>query len=428
MSNLRADVIDKFPGKVSEQQSILDAREELLTNSGLLLSSGREKAEFYHWTFQDFLAARRLVEKELNHESLLQAIGHRALVPEWRNTLSLVFASLLETNVSPEKAIRLLEQLIDSTQADHFRVHVVIANCIQILLGKEYKLKPEIEKKFRDICLQTLQKRIPAVDRSILGLALGQIGDPRVIPDLRNMRAYIEVLPGKYLQPPGFKGGHLELSKPFLLAKYPVTNGQYAQFIDAGEYKRTGSWSEDGQVWLRRSKVEQPAFWRMSKWNSANQPVIGVTYWEAEAFCNWLGARLPSLVEWEMAAYGVRRRRYPWGEQTDGVMCNTTELGLGVTTSVGIFHESKSLDYDFHDSVGNVRQWTSDFLRLHGSEQSAYVAGLSFADTLQDCESKEQSYFPCDAALPTIGFRPVLTRARPEYDLEFRRQNQGESE
>lgn len=90
----------------------VETREDLLSNSGLLLSSGEKRARFYHLSFQEFLAAQRILD--LADRSLLDVFRERAAAPEWRNTLSMLFGRVLGTSVSPERGISLMRDMIDA--------------------------------------------------------------------------------------------------------------------------------------------------------------------------------------------------------------------------------------------------------------------------------------------------------------------------
>jgi formylglycine-generating enzyme required for sulfatase activity len=149
---------------------------------------------------------------------------------------------------------------------------------------------------------------------------------------------------------------------PFALARYPVTNAQYQIFMQHGGYDPSAPWWDDAarawlarddaatpglHEWQRRKHKDQPEFWDEERFGSArpNHPVVGISWYEATAFCRWLTRYLndgfeyclPSEAEWEYAARGTTRRTYAWGdEEPDGERANCNEIYNG-TTAVGCF-------------------------------------------------------------------------------------------
>jgi ergothioneine biosynthesis protein EgtB len=113
---------------------------------------------------------------------------------------------------------------------------------------------------------------------------------------------------------------HAELVAPFALATRLVTNGEYARFIDDGGYTRPELWLFDGWATLQREHWRAPLYWRdddggrrnftLAGWRSldADAPVAHVSYYEADAYARWAGARLPTEFEWEAAATEQRDR------------------------------------------------------------------------------------------------------------------------
>lgn len=131
----------------------------------------------------------------------------------------------------------------------------------------------------------------------------------------------------------------------FALARHPVTQAQYAAFVADGGYRRRELWSEEGWAWRAREAIERPLHRRA---NAPDHPVAGVSAHEAEAFCRWAGARLPTEFEWEHAARGLV------------VTANSGNLGgvnLG-TTPVGRFPQGRGAD-GADDLFGNVWEWTA---------------------------------------------------------------------
>jgi formylglycine-generating enzyme required for sulfatase activity len=152
----------------------------------------------------------------------------------------------------------------------------------------------------------------------------------------------------------------------YYIGKYEVTNAQFARFV--GE---TGYHASCDPVMARfykselfKSSPEEPD---LSVWNgyynseTANNPVVCVSWNDAKAYCDWAGLRLPTEAEWEKAARGTDGRIFPWGDEWDTSCCNNSvEQQSGGTTPVGSFPRGAS-PYGCMDMAGNVREWCNDW-------------------------------------------------------------------
>lgn len=168
--------------------------------------------------------------------------------------------------------------------------------------------------------------------------------------------------------------------RAFAIGKFPVTNAEYAEFISARGYETEMFWTAMGWKWMRGRIGQEaaPGFWREPRLNQARYPVVGVSWYEAVAFCNWLTARenarytetgrdvlvkrlqyrLPTEAEWEYAARGANdARNFPWGEKFERGRANTAEAGFGGTTPVSHFPAGVS-PFGVWDLAGNVFEWT----------------------------------------------------------------------
>ncbi len=132
------------------------------------------------------------------------------------------------------------------------------------------------------------------------------------------------------------KWAHPVQVEPFHMARAPVTNAQFAEFVEAGGYQRRDLWDYEGCVWLSKTGAQHPTYWYRGGGGGQRRhfdqlvpleehaPAVHVNWFEADAYCTWAGRRLPTEAEWDMAASaepgadGHRaedRRRYPWGHE-----------------------------------------------------------------------------------------------------------------
>lgn len=168
----------------------------------------------------------------------------------------------------------------------------------------------------------------------------------------------VEIEAGPFKYGPGAKPATIE--KLFSIDVYPVTNSQFEAFIKDGGYEKERLWHPDGWKWRQQKDITVPDYWEDEKWNPPDHPVVGVSWYEADAFARWSKKRLPTEQEWERAARGIDGRVYPWGNEFDKEKCNTKEAGLGRTTRVSRYPGGISPD-GCYDMAGNVLEWTTSF-------------------------------------------------------------------
>jgi formylglycine-generating enzyme required for sulfatase activity len=150
--------------------------------------------------------------------------------------------------------------------------------------------------------------------------------------------------------------------RPFKISQYPITNAQYRKFVDAGGYGESGYWTKIGWSWRNRKNWTKAEHMDDPYWGSDNKPVVGVTWFEAVAYANWLSQhlgstfRLPTEAEWEYAARGAGGFSYPWGNDWEDNVANVQEIGLRGPTAVGAFPDGAS-SFGCFDMAGNVWEW-----------------------------------------------------------------------
>src|SRR5215470_4253754 len=182
---------------------------------------------------------------------------------------------------------------------------------------------------------------------------------------------------------------------PFAIARAAVTQEEFLEFVEGKGYSQRKFWSEPGWGWRESAGAEHPAYWKheaAGRWLRRNfdrwmplephRPVLHVNWWEAEAYCKWAGRRLPTELEWEVAAsaepaisgngLAERKRRFPWGDDTPGPeKANLGWRAMG-TMDVNALSAGNSA-FGCRQMIGNVWEWTAtDFGPYPGFEIDPY--------------------------------------------------------
>ncbi len=211
---------------------------------------------------------------------------------------------------------------------------------------------------------------------------------------------------------------HTVYLSAFQISRYEITNAQYRIFINA-----TGRPSPRGH--------NGADTWKMEDFNGDKQPVVGVTWFDAQAFAEWIGGSLPTEAQWERAARGTQARMYPWGNAPPKARQHANfARRYNKTTPVGQFSEGFSPN-GIADLAGNVWEWCLDEYDLALYSQDSNKTrrnplNLRFRDVLRARvirggawdvgstflrSSLRFKYYPLDST-HTIGFRVV--RPSPE--------------
>ena len=248
------------------------------------------------------------------------------------------------------------------------------------LSGGEWTLTKEVAKDLviPDSLVEWLQ------DKQVVELVTGFPTEPRVLEALISLSAatesseesreqemtrgsrgagpvddkMVEIPSGPFLY--GEDNAEKDISNAFEIDTYPVTNEQFRAFVDDKGYSKEEYWSDEGREWKEREQVTEPRFWTDDKWNTSDHPVVGVTWFEADAFARWAGKRLLTEEEWEKAARGAHGNAYPWGDEFDSAKCNGRKSGGEGTSPVTKYVNGLS-PYGCYDMAGNVWEWMNSW-------------------------------------------------------------------
>jgi formylglycine-generating enzyme required for sulfatase activity len=398
---------------IGKAQFFIDAY--LRRRNGLIVPAGEHTFQTPHRTFQEFLAARRL--------QLLDRDFDRAapdLVREnydlWREVFLLAvgqarLGSAVDAvyNLCPREWPREAEgwgRLVLAGQGlDEIGLPKVRSD--------EYR-GVEVEEHVTRLLKRTMQDTdadgepsqpplVPVPTRYAAAETLDRLG---WLPD--DLNTFVEV-PSPSSQSPIYVG------------TYPVTNHQFCRFIDDGGYEDQEErwWSDEGWIWRNREprygwqRTDAPDRWDDPRFGKSRRgyPVVGVSWYEAMAYCAWLTeelraaggrlrvwrsggsatvsmepeallVRLPTEAEWIAAAGGAAGERHAWGPDWDASCANTVESGIRGTSPVAMYPSGRSRDARSRELIGvwdmggNVWEWT----RSPVGRESYALRGGSWGD------------------------------------------------
>ena len=403
--------------------------------SNLLVERSEGTYGFIHLTFEEYLAAQGIAQRgQLDvgetvktlrehltdpawHEMTLLTVGYLGIVQRNYRIAAAVVEGLLEADVPP--AERGWNVIVAGQALRDVGLAGVTEGCRQQVLDRLVGVMQD--------------KDVAPVYRRQAGLLLGWLGWR---PD--GLDEWVEIPAGPFLYGDGREERLIE--RAYRIGKYPVTNAQFARFVEAGGYDDERWWSEEGLAWRTgKSDGLVPELWRgwVKKrtpeqrnrplgWDDPERanpltPVVGVSWYEAEAYCQWLTrelwkggvlegevVRLPTEEEWERAARGTDGREYPWGEGFDVARAN---LKIGQwpadgTTAVMTYSGGVSPD-GVWDCSGNVWEWTSSWYR-EGETRVLRGGSWAFVDE-RSARCAYRLSIPPSFFLDRSGFRVLVS-------------------
>ena len=228
---------------------------------------------------------------------------------------------------------------------------------------------------------------------------------------------------------------HKVFLHPYKIGLAPVTNGEYMKFIEQGGYDDYKYWLSDGWDLVKENGWKAPLYWEIGKdgiWVKKDfrgvrridpdEPVVNVSYYEADAYARWARMRLPTEAEWEKAACWdddlKAKTIYPWGnEPPESQHANLLESYQWGPSRVGSYPSGKSY-YGCHQMVGDVWEWTSSEYVLYPGFRSLFpeytdkwainqkvLRGGCFATPALQIRNSYRNYFKPHERILFAGFR-----------------------
>ena len=418
----------------SEQETALFLEDEALY-SGLLVSRNEGELEFWHLSFQEYLAALELAASG----EYWPGIREHLYDDRW-NEVVLLLAGCLRRQGGGRAAQRFVGRILEHAGDDRVARARAVGLIGRVLEDvRPYGGDPAAGTGFEQALEQTLEIFQPgglAVEEKVrieVGEALGKVGDPRLVDPAANR---VAIAGGTFLMgaqaesagEPGFdEEAHEDEApprrvtlSPFAIGRYPVTVQEFAVFVDAAEegYLNPRQWSPEGWATREKESWQRPGSWE-EQLQVRNRPVTGISWYEADAYGRWIGGRLPTEAEWEWVARGVEGRRFPWGDEDPDEARANFEMSVGRPNPVGVYPHGATTEGVF-DLAGNVWEWCSDWFGDYPEEDdqanpegpstggSRVLRGGSFDDASRFFRAACRDNGPPEIRYDVVGFRVVF--------------------
>jgi formylglycine-generating enzyme required for sulfatase activity/energy-coupling factor transporter ATP-binding protein EcfA2 len=501
---------DSLPADISEGEVLLAFKpllrdvdpDELLRylkyRAGLVVEYDAGVYAFPHRSFQEYLAACYLANQVPLAEELCSVVRDNPLW--WREVFVLAVGKFKRSGAGA--VVAALNTLLpaspdelDAVADTHWRSAALAGRAlIDMRLVDRIGEQPQydvIVRRVRKWLTQLIENgHLPARERAEAGDVLGQLGDPRFdaqrfyVPRLYRgapeiLFGFVPIEAGSFVM--GSRQGdpeadedelgnpdRLTLPYAYWLARYPASVAQFGAFVAAQGYQDDRWWTPLGREWRAGSWDErydrsdlpwqiatrpletraQPAQW-IDQVRYPNRPVVGVTWFEAAAYCAWLNAqlqpdlpqgcviRLPTEAEWERAArlpLSPRARgepeggqRFPWGDDDwDESRANIEAGHLNRPTTVGLYPRGATAA-GLLDLGGNVWEWCLSLYRIYPYEPQRYnlndreaagervLRGGSWLFDQRNARCAYRDRFDPDGFYDNVGFRLALAQAADAY-------------
>jgi formylglycine-generating enzyme required for sulfatase activity len=405
------------------------------------MERGPDTFAFPHRTFQEFLTARFLLNSE-DFPSNLAEWAHSDRT--WWQEVFLLAAGHARQHAFGQ-AVALINELCNMEYhaglpvngEDAYAAALAARAAVEVRL-RERATTPRYFatlRKLQDWLAGIIEQgAMSAKERAEVGVYLNALHDLR--PDVYvQVPALVTVPAGPFVMGEDLKQFSFELGE-YWIGKYTVTNAQFRRFVDDGGYtdKHKDVWTHVGWDYRSKNDVDKPRWWDNPQWCRENHPVVGASWYEAIAYCNWLTKtdtqgrqfRLPTEAEWEKAARGTDGRQWPWGNGFENEKANTRECAIGQTTTVGLFPQAAS-PFGALDMAGNVAEWcssvqadypytTDDGREYLESDERRCVRGGSWRYGLSFARCAYRLNFAPDERTDYVGFRVAATpQAQESY-------------